>query len=230
MKITGGEFRGLIIALPRLANLKPTSERVREAIFSTLGSFFPLSGKTVLDLFSGSGALGLEALSRNAKKVIFVEKNKLLTVSIQENLEKLKVSHQAEVFCREVDLFLQTHSAKLLAKNSISSLPARTQPELDKEAAFDIIFADPPYALWQLNPIQGEKEIIHLPVFLRWILEYTWVKEGSLLILEIPSKALLPDRILFEDHPLSASLVKDKRYGDTRVKFYLFEEKKIQRG
>ena len=75
MRIVGGEFRGRTLAAPRTEAIRPTTDRTREAVFNVLAHRFenPLPGARVLDLFAGTGALGLEALSRGAAYCVFVE-------------------------------------------------------------------------------------------------------------------------------------------------------------
>jgi 16S rRNA (guanine966-N2)-methyltransferase len=122
MRITGGSARGRIIkTLPGLA-VRPTTDRVREAIFSMLGS---ISGDwdRGLDLFAGSGALGIEALSREAGWIDFVDQNNKSCKIIKENLEKTGFSAKAHVYCCTV--------AKALGF---------------LEERYGLIFLDPPYA------------------------------------------------------------------------------------
>jgi len=87
LRIIGGTWRSRIIHFPAVGGLRPTPDRVRETLFNWLGQ--DLSGKTCLDLFSGSGALGFEALSRGAHKVVMVEKNRQAFQALRENAQKL---------------------------------------------------------------------------------------------------------------------------------------------
>jgi 16S rRNA (guanine966-N2)-methyltransferase len=120
MRIIAGKWRGRAIDAPPGLDTRPTADRVRETLFSMLasriGSFDDLR---VADLFAGSGALGLEALSRGAASAIFVENDPKAAAVIRRNAEKLSAS------------------AKVLSASAIA-LP-RAEP-------FDLIFADPPYA------------------------------------------------------------------------------------
>lgn len=87
LRIIGGTWRSRIIHFPAVGGLRPTPDRVRETLFNWLGQ--DLSGKTCLDMFSGSGALGFEALSRGAHKVVMVEKNRQAFQALRENAQKL---------------------------------------------------------------------------------------------------------------------------------------------
>ncbi len=87
LRIIGGTWRSRIIHFPAVGGLRPTPDCVRETVFNWLGQ--DLSGKTCLDLFSGSGALGFEALSRGAHKVVMVEKNRQAFQALRENAQKL---------------------------------------------------------------------------------------------------------------------------------------------
>ena len=122
LKITSGIYRGrLIQSLPGLET-RPTTERLRQAWMNSLQ--MGLHDSRVLDLFSGSGALGLEALSRGAAFVVFVESNPKAAALIQQNIKTLGVQDQALVINKKVELVLQ---------------------DLIKEPPFDLILMDPPY-------------------------------------------------------------------------------------
>lgn len=124
MRIATGEFKGRILKMPKSKLVRPTREMVRKAIFDVLGDF--IAGKEVLDLFSGSGALGFEALSCGAKCVTFVEKMFACQKVIRENMLMLKL----EPRCR------------IIGRDAFSVLP-----ELAKQnMSCKVIFADPPYA------------------------------------------------------------------------------------
>ena len=94
MRVTGGELRGRRIRVPRSDAVRPTSDRVREALFARLGD---LDGVHALDLFAGSGALGIEALSRGATRVVFVERSTPIVAVLQANLLELGVFERTQV-------------------------------------------------------------------------------------------------------------------------------------
>lgn len=123
MRIIGGEYRSRLIAMPKGTDIRPTQDRVREAIFNILGD---ISGKSVLDLFAGSGAFGLEALSRGAAHATFVENNSRCLMTIEENIESLNIPD----------------SRYAVLRGSVFAV----MPRLEKDGnRYDIIFLDPPY-------------------------------------------------------------------------------------
>lgn len=119
IRIIGGEYRGRRIAVPERADLRPTPDRVRETLFNWLGQ--RLDGRSCLDLFAGSGALGFEAASRGAARVVMVEQDR----SVFEALKRTKTAFGAGT----VELLLEDGFAYL----------ART---VDR---FDVVFLDPPF-------------------------------------------------------------------------------------
>ncbi len=123
MRIISGTSRGRRLAALRGHSVRPTSDRIKESIFNILGK--EIEGKVVLDLFAGTGNLGLEALSRGASQAIFVERARDALRMIQRNLLQCRFSDQAEVIPKEVN-------------RAIGLLAARS-------ASFDLILMDPPY-------------------------------------------------------------------------------------
>ena len=119
IRIVGGSLRGRKIEVPE-RGVRPTSDRTREAIFDVLGP--SVRGARVLDLYAGTGALGIEALSRGAREARFLEGNREVARALRENLERLGLEDRASVV--EADL------------------ERATRPE----GAFDLVFLDPPYA------------------------------------------------------------------------------------
>ena len=133
MRIIAGSRRGHRIAAPRGVVTRPTSDRVRESAFALIG---PLEGARVLDLFAGSGAMGLEALSRGASRCVFVERDRAACRVIEENLAKLGLT-----------------GALVLARDGIAVL----REEGARGRRYDLVLADPPYAEWtKLAPQLGE--------------------------------------------------------------------------
>ena len=121
MRIVAGAYRGRRIEAPRGHSTRPTSDRVREALFSILG---PIDGVRALDLFAGTGALGIEALSRGAAEAVFVESDAQAVAAVRRNLEALGVD--APVHRRDAFSWLESAATG--------------------EEAFDLVFADPPYS------------------------------------------------------------------------------------
>ncbi|MBT8401316.1 MAG: 16S rRNA (guanine(966)-N(2))-methyltransferase RsmD [Rhodothermia bacterium] len=123
MRIISGEFRSRLLKVPPGRNVRPTSDRTRESLFNILGGRVDLEGLSAADLYAGSGSLGLEAISRGASHVTFVEKNALALRTVQENARSLGVSER----CR----FLRDNVMRFLRDAQAQSL--------------DLAFADPPY-------------------------------------------------------------------------------------
>lgn len=121
IRIVAGSAGGLWIKIPKKFPSRPTQDRIKQAIFSSLGSRIP--GSRVIDLFAGTGNLGIEALSRGADSALFVEQNKNCTAIIKENLTYCKL--EGNVIAESVETFL-----------------ARQKEPL----ACDICFLDPPYS------------------------------------------------------------------------------------
>src|SRR3982074_3390954 len=103
MRVITGQFRGRSLTAPRGRDTRPTSDRVREALFSIVE---PVAGARVLDLFAGSGALGIEALSRGAAKAVFVDSSRAAVEAVRGNLVALGVD--AEVHRQPALVFLSS--------------------------------------------------------------------------------------------------------------------------
>lgn len=123
MRIITGTSKGRRLATPKNHAIRPTSDRVKESIFNILGK--EVEGKVVLDLFAGTGNLGIEALSRGAKKAFFVEKGRQALRLIQRNLSQCGMSERSEILSTDVS-------------RAIGILNQRGQ-------SFDLILMDPPY-------------------------------------------------------------------------------------
>jgi 16S rRNA (guanine966-N2)-methyltransferase len=126
-RIVGGVLGGRRLAVPPGRDVRPTSDRAREALFGTLGSMLELDGASVLDLYAGSGAVGLEALSRGAARATLVESDPRAAATIRSNAEALGLTGRAEVIRDRVERLVR-------------SGPPGSGP-------YQLIFADPPYAL-----------------------------------------------------------------------------------
>jgi 16S rRNA (guanine966-N2)-methyltransferase len=124
VRVVAGSRKGHRIDAPKGVVTRPTSDRVREAVFSILGS---VEGARVLDLFAGSGAMGLEALSRGAAGCVFVESDRQAARVIQSNLEKLRFT-----------------GAVVVTRDAVAAL----REERERDRRFDLVLADPPYEEW----------------------------------------------------------------------------------
>ncbi len=134
MRITGGELGGLTLRTPKGNRVRPTQDRVREAVFSMLGE--KVSDARVLDLFAGTGALGIEAGSRGAASVTWVEEERRNLEVVRENAQKLHVCEcKTEFVCDEVGRWLKR----------VNSEEKNQQSAISNQQSFDLIFADPPY-------------------------------------------------------------------------------------
>jgi 16S rRNA (guanine(966)-N(2))-methyltransferase RsmD len=123
MRIIAGKYRSRIIKMPKKPKIRPTKDRVREALFGIIGEF--VVGANVLDLFAGSGAFGIEALSRGAKRAIFVDYEESCVRTIKENLRNLNISNISLII--QMDVF-----------KALSFLE-------DKNEIFNLVLLDPPY-------------------------------------------------------------------------------------
>lgn len=132
LRIIAGEWRGRKLPFPDGEGLRPTGDRMRETLFNWLS--FDLYSRRTLDLFAGSGALGLEALSRGAKSAVFVDNHPGVVRQMQENLKTLNCS-QAEVFQGEALSWLASY-----------------------DDVFDLVFLDPPFGKGLLGPVCQQLE------------------------------------------------------------------------
>ena len=123
MRIIAGSAKGRKLVSPKGSNTRPTADRVREAVFSILGDL--VVGATVLDLYSGTGAMGLEALSRGAVKAVFVESDPAALKCLNANIEACRYQVMSKIVNRSVISFLD---------------------RMDQDDDFELVFADPPYA------------------------------------------------------------------------------------
>ena len=125
MRIVGGEFRGRTLATPRTQAIRPTADRLRESLFNVLAHAYDdvVSGARVIDLFAGTGALGLEAVSRGAVYCLFVDEDVEARGLIRTNIEALGLTGRTRLFRRD--------ATKLGPAGTVEP--------------FDLLFADPPY-------------------------------------------------------------------------------------
>lgn len=140
LRIISGERKGRVIKTIAGSNTRPTTDRVKESLFNIILPKLP--GSSVLDLFSGTGNLGLEALSRGAETTYFVEKNRAALKVLHENCHSLGYEDCSEIFPYDV-------------KRAIAAISKQ-------DIAFDIIFMDPPYAQGLEVPIIQSLAEFHL--------------------------------------------------------------------
>jgi 16S rRNA (guanine966-N2)-methyltransferase len=131
VRVIGGELRGRRLQAPATAATRPTGDRVREAVFDVLGSMGDLDGLTVLDLFAGSGAMGIEALSRRAGRAVFVDRDPAALAAVRANLAALGLEDRATVVRADALGWLAGGGAR--AGGGAGPVP------------FDLALVDPPY-------------------------------------------------------------------------------------
>ncbi|THF73274.1 16S rRNA (guanine(966)-N(2))-methyltransferase RsmD [Cohnella fermenti] len=136
MRVISGEAKGRPLKAVPGQTTRPTTDKVKEALFSMIGPYF--DGETVLDLFAGTGGLGIEALSRGAGKAVFVDTNPRSVEIVRTNLDAAKLADRAEVYKNDAG-----KAIRLLERKGIR---------------FDLIFLDPPYAMKTCRELLDELE------------------------------------------------------------------------
>ncbi len=139
MRVVAGLARGRQLAAPPGTDTRPTSDRAREAIFNALRSLGVIADARVADLFAGSGALGIEALSRGAASCVFVEREPAAVAVIEENLRRTGLTG-GTVAKADVERWLATRTA-----------------------SFDLVLADPPYAFEGWQPLLDRLDALAVP-------------------------------------------------------------------
>ena len=185
MRIIAGKARGHKLIPPATMETRPTLDRVKEAMFSTIQSYIP--NAVVVDVFSGTGSLGLEAASRGAREVYLFDKSVVTFSLLKQNVENLKFGD----FCFPINTDAYAGLKQLASKGE----------------NFDIIFIDPPYC----------KEMI--PEAMKIVKEYDLLKEDGIIVTKIDTIEAIYEG--YED----IKLTKSKKYGNTTVCYYKYEEK-----
>lgn len=191
MRITGGTFRSRALRAPRGSATRPTSDRVREALFGILGSAGVVDGSSsgsrprVLDLYAGTGALGLEALSRGAAEATFVESGREALAALRANIAALGLQGQTQVIAADAGA-------------------AAARAAIAKAGPFDLVLADPPWAL--VDAGDASKALAAL-------VGAGALSPGAWVVLEHASRS--------EDPAVEGLLrTQSRRYGDTTLAFY----------
>ena len=120
MQVISGNIRGLKLESAKNPDLRPTKDRIKKSLFDILR--FQIQGKTFLDLFGGTGQIGIEAFSQGAGRIVIIEKDEKTASLIKKNVSKIKNQNNIEVYCQDAVKYLENEDLK-----------------------FDIIFLDPPY-------------------------------------------------------------------------------------
>ena len=170
-RVIAGEAGGRRLAVPDGRDTRPTSDRAREGLFATISSIVgPLAGARVLDLYAGSGAVGLEALSRGADHVLLVEHGARAARVIRQNIEVIGLPGAA-VIADRVERVLARGPAPAGGQDG----PAPTGgQDGTAQGRYDVVFADPPYAL-------ADAEVSRILILLA---EQGWLAPGALVIVE----------------------------------------------
>jgi 16S rRNA (guanine966-N2)-methyltransferase len=187
-RIIAGAAGGRTLRTPPGAGTRPTSDRVREALFSALEARDAVAGARVLDLYAGSGALGLEALSRGAVSAVFVEADRRAASVVRSNAAALGFADRCTVVVAPVRSVLGR------------SVPGHPAPGRG-EASADLVFMDPPYDLAEADLAED----------LRMVADPSWLAPGGLLVVERSSRSPEPS------WPEGLAAVKPRRYGETTI-------------
>ncbi len=204
MRITTGQFAGRTIQLPKGPEIRPTLDHVRQAMFNLIGG--RVQGARVLDLFSGTGALGIEALSRGAAHVTFVDRSLFCVRAIEENLKNLGLGSGTS------SVFTLVRSEVLTAIRHLGR----------DEESFDLILLDPPYG----------RELARKSLIAS--LQCAIVSQTGLVVIEHEKRDELPARLLCggparlacggppnEEKEGWWQMCRSERYGDTKLTFYI---------
>jgi 16S rRNA (guanine966-N2)-methyltransferase len=198
MRVIAGSAGGIRLAVPK-RGVRPTMDRVKAAIFSSLGD--AVIGARVLDLFAGSGGLGIEALSRGASSAVFVENDRQSAEAIDANLAKTKLNGRV----RHQDVFDFLRYAAGEATVPAAGRLAQAPPQQQITEKFTILFADPPYEMTEAGGSFTDKLLTNeaLPQLL---------ETDGIFVLEKRPDEVLPEIKLWH-------MVRRKRYGATEVLF-----------
>lgn len=204
MRIIAGAFKGSRLVSPGGTNTRPTSDRVKESLFSMLDGYGVLQAANVLDLFAGSGGLGFEAMSRGGAEVDFVDSAGASARAVESNAQKLGIDHSARVHSADVVTFLSNQHA-----GAAVSSPSRPGDVLDPDDAegriFDLVFMDPPYPL-------GEDAVTQILGKLSGLLDME-----SIVVVERSSRTAEPSM------PAGLEVFRSKSFGETAI--YLIQLK-----
>lgn len=189
MRIIAGKAKGRILVAPKARILRPTTDRVKESLFNILST----AGKEFLDLFAGAGSVGLEAASRGASRVIFVENNRACAEAILKNIRRcgffnMPLKNAEEANGRNIEMI------ECPVERALRLLGHRGE-------RFDIIFADPPYG----------KDLME--VTLRWVRASALLKEEGILVVQHSSRKNVPV------HREGYRIEDSRRYGETMLSF-----------
>lgn len=212
MRVIGGHWRGRPLVAPAGRDTRPTSDKVREAIFDVLAALpearratigteatGTLSGHVALDVFAGSGALGIEALSRGAATCTFIEKDRTALKTLHLNLERLGVGTAGADGKSRSPSLREEPRGRVLGAEAQRALRA----DALKGARYTLVFVDPPHGRYVREEPTLARELAPL------------LAPGAVLVVETDARTrpALPWRV-----------VREKRYGDTQVTFLVADD------
>lgn len=186
-RVIAGTHKGRRILVPEVG-VRPTTDRVREAIFSSVASRFDFVGKRVLDLYSGTGALAIEALSRGCSYAVLVEADRKIAGTTKQNVTKLDLFERCDI--------VTTDALQLISQSRLENANPSIQ-----QGPFELIFIDPPY----------EESSESVSELLLAMIDNLWVADASLVVVERATKSAPIE------WPASFASVESRPYGDTTV-------------
>lgn len=238
MRIIAGAFKGSRLLAPSGANTRPTSDRVKESLFSMLDGYGVLQAANVLDLFAGSGGLGFEAMSRGAAEVDFVDSASASIRAVESNAKKLGIDHSTRIHSSDVVSFLSSQrdqSQRASLQRQSDGLIGRvdgvqrseyagglaevqdgqvleTRSDLDdgEGRIFDVVFMDPPYPL-------GEDAVTQILGRLSGLLDME-----SIVVVERASRAPEPTM------PAGLEVFRAKTFGETALHFVQLKAEPVE--
>jgi len=187
MRVVGGKVRGRRLAPFKASGIRPTSDRVREAVFNVLGH--GLASAAVLDIFAGTGAMGIEALSRGAASAVFVDNSRGGAEIIKKNLALCDFEKEGRILNKELS-------------TALSYLKGRREGASIRPRRFDLIFIDAPYASVELTKTALET-----------LAGSRLLNKKARIVCEVAKKRPLGNL------PEGLALIKEKVYGDTLIYF-----------
>lgn len=182
IRIIGGQWRGRRLRVPDAEGLRPTIDRVRETLFNWL--MHDLAGARCLDLFAGTGALGLECLSRGAGFVQFVESNQKAAEALQDNLRTLKVDKNKSLVIKQAQGCITKRAQGCITKQAqgcITKQDAMQFLETPPADSYDIVFLDPPF--------QSDLLVRSLDL----LVKHHWLSDNAMIYLELGAKQPIPN-------------------------------------
>ncbi|MDN6528891.1 RsmD family RNA methyltransferase [Brevibacterium sp.] len=238
MRIIAGAFKGSKLVAPGGSNTRPTSDRVKESLFSMLDGYGVLQAANVLDLFAGSGGLGLEAMSRGAAEVDFVDSASVSVRAVESNARKLGIDHSTRVHSSDVVSFLSSqrdrrqeaslqrqpegpgggadgaeraeYAGGLAEVQDGQVLESRSDLDDGEGRIFDLVFMDPPYPL-------GEDAVTQILGRLSGLLDME-----SIVVVERASRAPEPTM------PAALEVFRAKTFGETALYFVQLKANPVQ--